>query len=68
MQQKDVLPMKPEAATKPAAATAEKLHITGSEAVIRSLIAEDVKTLADKAKKNSLKPADYEVKDNLSAS
>lgn len=45
MQQKDVLPMKPEAATKPAAATAEKLHITGSEAVIRSLIAEDVKTI-----------------------
>ena len=33
-----------------------------------SEIAEDVKTLADKAKKNSLKPADYEVKDNLSVS
>ena len=31
-----------------------------------SEIAEDVKTLADKAKKNSLKPADYEVKNNLS--
>lgn len=45
MQQKDVLPMKPEPANEPAAATAEKLHITGSEAVIRSLIAEDVKTI-----------------------
>lgn len=45
MQQKDVLPMRPEPATKPAAATAERQHITGSEAVIRSLIAEDVKTI-----------------------
>lgn len=45
MQQKDVLPMKPEPAKQPAAATEEKLHITGSEAVIRSLIAEDVKTI-----------------------
>jgi acetolactate synthase-1/2/3 large subunit len=45
MQQKDVLPMKPEPATKPAAAIAERQHITGSEAVIRSLIAEDVKTI-----------------------
>ncbi|OMP80491.1 acetolactate synthase, large subunit, biosynthetic type [[Flexibacter] sp. ATCC 35208] len=37
--------MKPEPANQPAAATEEKLHITGSEAVIRSLIAEDVKTI-----------------------
>lgn len=44
MQQKDVLPMKPEPAEKRAATTAP-LHITGSEAVIRSLIAEGVETI-----------------------
>lgn len=45
MQQKDVLPMKPEPAEKRAAATAAPLNITGSEAVIRSLIAEGVETI-----------------------
>jgi acetolactate synthase-1/2/3 large subunit len=44
MQQKDVLPMKPELAEKRAATTAP-LNITGSEAVIRSLIAEGVETI-----------------------
>lgn len=44
MQQKDVLPMKPEPAEKRAATTAP-LNITGSEAVIRSLIAEGVETI-----------------------
>jgi acetolactate synthase-1/2/3 large subunit len=44
MQQKDVLPMKPELAEK-RAATAAPLNITGSEAVIRSLIAEGVETI-----------------------
>lgn len=44
MQQKDVLPTKPEPAEKRTVATAP-LHITGSEAVIRSLIAEGVETI-----------------------
>jgi len=44
MQQKDVLPMKPEPAEKRTAATAP-LNMTGSEAVIRSLIAEGVETI-----------------------
>jgi acetolactate synthase-1/2/3 large subunit len=44
MQQKDVLPMKPEPAEKRAATTAP-VNITGSEAVIRSLIAEGVETI-----------------------
>lgn len=44
MQQKDVLPTKPEPAEKRAVTTAP-LHITGSEAVIRSLIAEGVETI-----------------------
>ncbi|GEP92217.1 acetolactate synthase, large subunit [Chitinophaga terrae (ex Kim and Jung 2007)] len=42
MQQKDVLLMKPEVTEKP---TAKKPVITGSEAVIRSLIAEGVETI-----------------------
>ncbi|WP_366884562.1 biosynthetic-type acetolactate synthase large subunit [uncultured Chitinophaga sp.] len=46
MPQKDVLPMKAKPATKPApAATAPVKSITGSEAVIRSLIAEGVETI-----------------------
>ncbi|WP_317197472.1 biosynthetic-type acetolactate synthase large subunit [Chitinophaga rhizophila] len=45
MQQKDVLPMKPEPAEKRAVANAAPLNITGSEAVIRSLIAEGVETI-----------------------
>ncbi|SHN77449.1 biosynthetic-type acetolactate synthase large subunit [Chitinophaga sp. CF418] len=44
MQQKDVLPMKPEP-TEKRAATTVPLNITGSEAVIRSLIAEGVETI-----------------------
>jgi acetolactate synthase-1/2/3 large subunit len=44
MQQKDVLPMKPEPGEK-RGATATPQHITGSEAVIRSLIAEGVETI-----------------------
>ena len=44
MQQKDVLPMKPELAEKSAAA-AVLPNISGSEAVIRSLIAEGVETI-----------------------
>ncbi|WP_317165440.1 biosynthetic-type acetolactate synthase large subunit [Chitinophaga tropicalis] len=44
MQQKDVLPMKPELAGKSAAA-AVLPNISGSEAVIRSLIAEGVETI-----------------------